>query len=67
MSNAPQAQKPQAQNTPSSNQNQGKTPQTGNQAGNNVKKDESTAQSGKTAMKNEGGSGSTSGNKSSNV
>jgi len=61
MSNAPQAQKPQAQqNTPSSNQNQSKTTA---QVGNNVKKDEPTAQSGKDSMKNEGGSCSTSDNK----
>jgi len=62
MSNAPQAQKPQAQNTPSSNQTQGKTAQ---QVGNNVKKDEPTAKTGKDNMKNEGGHCSTSDNKSS--
>jgi len=60
MSNAPQAQKPQAQNIPSSNQNQSKT--TAPVAG-NVKKDETTTQSGKDSMKNEGGSCSTSDNK----
>jgi len=51
MSNTPQAQKPQAQNTPSSIQNQNKTAQ----------KDES----GKDRMKNEGGNSATSDKKSS--
>ena len=59
MSNAPQAQKPQAQTNPSSNQNQGKTaPVAGN-----AKKDETTVQTGKDTMKNEGGSISNSENK----
>jgi len=53
-------QNPQAQNIPSSSQNQSKTAQVGN----NVKKDEPTAQSGKDRMNNEGGC-STSGDKSS--
>ncbi len=51
MSNTPQAQKPQAQNIPASDQSQTKNAQVGN----NVKKDEPTAQSSKDNMKNEGG------------
>jgi len=51
-------QNPQAQNIPSSSQNQSKTAPVGN----NVKKDDPTAQD---RMKNEGGSCATSGDKSS--
>lgn len=59
MSNAPQGQKPQAQKSEYSNQSK-----TG-KVGNNIRKDEPTAKTGKDRMKNEGGSCSTSGNKSS--
>ena len=64
MSNAPQAQKPQAQKNEYSNQ--GNTAQ---KVGNNVKKDEPTAQSGKDNMTNEGGKSSTADTKpkSSNI
>jgi hypothetical protein len=56
-----QTQKPSTQNIPSSNQNQSNPAQ---QVGNNVKKDEPTAQSGKDNMKNEGSSCSSSDKKS---
>ena len=56
MSNTPQAQKPQAQNIPSSNQNQSKTAP----AAGNVKKDEQAAGS----MKDKGNSCATSDKKS---
>jgi hypothetical protein len=58
MSNAPENQNPQVQNDQYSSQ--GKTAQVGN----NIKKDEPTAQSGKDRMKNEGGNASTSGKSS---
>ena len=50
MSNAPQ--NPKAQNNENSNQSKP------TQVGNNIKKDEPTAQTGKDRMKNEGGSSS---------
>lgn len=59
MSNAPEGQKPQTQKSEYSNQS------SASKTGNNTRKNESSAKSGKDNMENEGGRNSTSGDKSS--